>query len=399
MRVLVISHAAVIPANQAPYCEMERLPDVELALVVPTRWRASVGGVTSFARHERLQSPVIERSVAFSGHVNLHFYPGLKPSSLPFEPDVVYADEDPYSLAAHQASRLARRLGAAFAFKSNQNIPKRYPAPFSWTERAVLRHADAAIAIAPACAEVLTEKGCTCPIEVIGHGIDPEVWAPRPVPALRERLRIPPDAFVIGYVGRLSAEKGVRDLLGAADQLEVRIEASHVAGSSERWNGPEQLALLIVGEGELRGEIEAWDEEHWIVRVFLAGAVPHGSDVADHINCMDVLVVPSRTTPGWKEQFGRVIIEAMACGVPVVGSDSGNIPLLIEETGGGRILPEGDAGALATHLRELAEDRQGARSLGEAGRQAVLERYTYGSIAARIAEVLRRAAERRASSH
>ena len=57
---------------------------------------------------------------------------------------------------------------------------------------------------------------------------------------------------------------------------------------------------------------------------------------------LDVLVLPSHTTPTWKEQFGRVIVEALWCGVPVVGSDSGEIPWLIELTGGGLVFPEGD---------------------------------------------------------
>ncbi len=70
---------------------------------------------------------------------------------------------------------------------------------------------------------------------------------------------------------------------------------------------------------------------------------------------LDVLVLPSRTTPTWKEQFGRVIVEALWCGVPVVGSDSGEIPWLIGLTGGGLVFPEGDSEALAGRLSELRE--------------------------------------------
>jgi len=371
MRVLVISHAAVIPANQAPYCEMERLPDIELALVVPDRWRASVGGATTFTRHERLESRVIERPVGLTGHINLHFYVGLGPSSLRFEPDVIYVDEDPYSLAAYQASSLARRLGAAFVFKSNQNLPKRYPPPFSWTERAVMRRAAAAIAIAPAAADVLREKGFTRPIEVIGHGIDPEAFQPRDAGDLREKLGL--TGFVIGYMGRFSPEKGPLDLVRAC-----------LAMSAE---GVADFSLLLVGDGPERRELEAAASALPGGTVVFTGSVPH-AQAADYLNCMDVVALPSRTTPRIREQFGRSVVEALACGVPVVGSDCGNVPVLINETGGGRVFPEGDTEALAAELMRFLADPEAARGLAEAGRQTVLERYAYNRIATRAAEVL-----------
>ena len=86
---------------------------------------------------------------------------------------------------------------------------------------------------------------------------------------------------------------------------------------------------------------------------------------------LDVLVLPSHTTPTWKEQFGRVIIEALWCGVPVVGSDSGEIPWLIELTGGGLVFAEGDADALAARLRELRAAPELREQLAQTGRAAV----------------------------
>ena len=85
----------------------------------------------------------------------------------------------------------------------------------------------------------------------------------------------------------------------------------------------------------------------------------------------DVLVLPSRTTPTWKEQFGRVIIEALWCGVPVIGSDSGEIPWLIELTGGGLVFPEGDSDALARGCSSYATRRRLRAGLAERGRAAV----------------------------
>jgi len=102
---------------------------------------------------------------------------------------------------------------------------------------------------------------------------------------------------------------------------------------------------------------------------------------------MDVLTLPSRTCPNWKEQFGRVLIEAMACGVPVVGSDSGAIPSVIGDAG--LVFPEGNAVALRDHLAALRDDVALRRSLGERGRQRVLACFTQERIAAQTVALYR----------
>ena len=110
--------------------------------------------------------------------------------------------------------------------------------------------------------------------------------------------------------------------------------------------------------------------------------------VLARIHC---LAVPSLTTRTWKEQFGRVIVEALACGVPVVGSDSGEIPNVVGEAG--IVVREGDAGALRGALRRLATDAALRAELARRGRDRVLERFTHRRIAERYAEVYRAAAE------
>src|SRR4029078_3755784 len=88
-------------------------------------------------------------------------------------------------------------------------------------------------------------------------------------------------------------------------------------------------------------------------RVHIENGVPH-SDVPAWLNAMTILCAPSRTTPIWKEQFGRMLIEAMACGVPAFASESGEMPAVVHDAG--RVLPEGDPEAWAIaidhHLRD-----------------------------------------------
>ena len=103
---------------------------------------------------------------------------------------------------------------------------------------------------------------------------------------------------------------------------------------------------------------------------------------------LDVLVVPSRTRSNWKEQFGRVAVEAMACGVPVVGSDSGEIPHVLGDAG--LVFVEDDAAALRAHLARLMQDAGLQAELARRGRRRVLEHYTQARVAADTYEVYRR---------
>jgi glycosyltransferase involved in cell wall biosynthesis len=113
-------------------------------------------------------------------------------------------------------------------------------------------------------------------------------------------------------------------------------------------------------------------------RVVWVPTVSH-TVVPDYINTMDVLVLPSLTTPRWKEQFGHVLIEAMACQVPVIGSDSGAIPEVIGDAG--IVIPEGDSNALARAIERLRSSEAERVAIGRRGREQVLAHFTNERIA------------------
>jgi glycosyltransferase involved in cell wall biosynthesis len=102
---------------------------------------------------------------------------------------------------------------------------------------------------------------------------------------------------------------------------------------------------------------------------------------------MDILVLPSRTFPNWSEQFGRVLVEAMACGVCVVGSDAGEIPHVIGDAG--LIFPEDNLERLRKHLQDLIDNAEGRQVFGDKGRRRVMERYTQSHIAQATLKVYR----------
>ncbi len=106
--------------------------------------------------------------------------------------------------------------------------------------------------------------------------------------------------------------------------------------------------------------------------------VAHG-DVPAYVNAMDLLAAPSQTGRNWREQFGRMLIEAFACGVPVVASDSGEIPYVVGDAG--RIVSESDQAAWVASLSHLLESPAERQQMGRMGRERALAHFTWPLIA------------------
>lgn len=354
MRILIVSKALVNGVYQRKLEELARLPDVELLAVVPPFWHENRVGVLQLERRYVEGYQLVVEPMWFNGHHHVHFYPGLGKHIARFRPDILHIDEEPYNLVTAHAALLGRRYGARILFFTWQNLYRRYPPPFSWFEQLNYRLASAAVAGNHEAADVLRRKGFRGPLAVIPQfGVDPELFRPMTV----ARAAVP----TIGFVGRLVPEKGADLLIRALAQLPGRVQ------------------LEIVGDGIERTRLELLATELGVRdRVLFRGGVPPAL-MPEALNRFDVLVVPSRTRRNWKEQFGRVIIEAMSCGVPVVGSSSGEIPHVIGDPS--LVFPEDDVDALVRLLRNLLADPERRRQLGEAGRRRVLAHYTQRRIA------------------
>ncbi len=362
----------MITVNQQLYVEVAKRPEVELLLISPEGWLTSLSGWTSFVALPQLHGMVHPLPVVAPGRIHLHWYPGLGAVLDQFQPEIIFADEEPYSVVAYQALRHSLRLGCRFTFYSKQSIPRRYPPPVMWSLSAVLRHSRHALAINLDCEKVLRWRGFARGITQLPHGVDPEFVAPRDPSDLRGRLGL--KGPVVGFVGRMSPEKGVWDLLGAARLLASRPGL--------------EFTLLMIGDGPARWKLEeAARRDLPPGRCLFLGSVMHEA-VPAYLNALDVLVLPSRTQPHWKEQFGRVLVEALACGVPVVGSDSGHIPTLITETGGGLVHREADPADLADKIEVLLRNPAQAQAMAARGRATVLHRYAYSHLADAFCEAM-----------
>jgi len=355
LRVVMISKAYVVGAYQTKLEEMASAENMELTVIVPPSWREAGHLVPLESLHTKGYQLLVTPLV-WNGNYHCHFYPALPRLLRELRPDLCHIDEEPYNLSTFLALRAARRVGARTLFFTWQNLQRRYPFPFSQFERYVHRHVDAAIAGNHDAAQVLRAKGYRGPVQVIPQfGVDPDIYHPQPD---RSANRI----YTIGYAGRLVEQKGLWDLLEAVSMLSGDWRL-HLYGSGPLREQLEKRAMAL-GLGD---RVVFWDR--------VASA-----EMPKHLVGLDVLVLPSLSRPNWKEQFGRILVEAMACGVPVIGADSGEIPQVIGD--GGVVFAQGDVLALSEWLARLRQNPALRRKLGGRGRERVLERYTQARIAA-----------------
>ncbi|HEX4601156.1 MAG TPA: glycosyltransferase [Gemmatimonadales bacterium] len=360
MRAVVISHTYVVAANRGKLEALARAPGVEIKLLVPRHWTNRDIGQT--LRAPSTTHPFETAALpAWSGGFAalLTYSPFVLQRALSvFRPDLVHLEEEPWSVAALEVALVCARRRVPFIFFTWENSDRRLPPPFEWIRRAVTRRAAAAVAGNAEAKRLLEQRGFAGPVHVLPQlGVDPGMFFPaQPAGG--------PEDPVVGFVGRLVPQKGLLVLLDAVARL------------------PKRVRVLIVGDGPLRHAVRAHARLLGLEGCLeLHGAVGHDA-VATQLRRMSVLVLPSLSAPTWNEQFGHVLIEAMACGVPVIGSDSGAIPAVIGEAG--IVVREGDPAALAGALGDLLSHPTRRIELAARGRARVLAAYTNEAVAQQL---------------
>jgi glycosyltransferase involved in cell wall biosynthesis len=355
VRILMISKALVTGVYQRKLEELAALTGVELLAIVPPYWYEDRVGVQRFERAYTKGYQLMQHRMLFNGRHHIHFYPGIGKVIRAFRPDILHVDEEPYNFVTLHSATLGRLAGAKVLFFSWQNLYRRYPPPFRIIELTNYRLCAAGVAGNQEAVGVLRRKGYRGPLEVIPQfGVDPEIYTPRSDNDAQHP--------VIGFAGRLVPEKGADMLIEAVSRMRSRAPRLQIIGNGSERSRLEHLATY-------RGIRD---------RVTFRGVVAP-ADMPDALRSLDVLVVPSRTRENWKEQFGRVIVEAMACGVTVIGSNSGEIPNVIGNPE--LTFPEDNVDALTRMLDQLVAQPELRAELGKHARQRVLDHFTQASVA------------------
>jgi glycosyltransferase involved in cell wall biosynthesis len=362
-RLLTIGHSYVIAANRRLAHEMaiQGRGQWEVTAVAPERLAADLREVT-------LEPIADEACHVLTLRVRLGFDPHLRHydrrlrSILSAPWDVVHVWEEPYVAACAQIARAAPS-GARLVPATFQNIAKRYPFPFNVFERRVMRKAAGWIAFGKTVHEIQQPKALygVRPSRVISPGVDVSRFTPDETAriAVRRRLGWDDSIPVVGFLGRFVPEKGLSTLLSALER------------TARPWRA------LFVGGGPMIEELSTFRLAH-PHHVRILTDVMH-DDVPSHLNAMDVLCAPSETTSRWREQFGRMLIEAMACGVAVIASRSGEIPHVIADAG--VLVEERDQPAWTSAIDRLLGDARARAGLAARGRARALETFAWPLVA------------------
>lgn len=294
--------------------------------------------------------------------------------------DIVHTS-DACHLFSYQVARAKRANGYRIAVIQYENIP------FAREDRALIRAIKPAVydatdmffAMSARARDTLLLEGISDHrIAIIGNSVDTERFRPRPDEraALRAAMGFRNDDVIILFVGRLHESKGVFPLLHAVKLLlsDPSVDTRH-------------LRLVFAGRGnrerQLRGRVRQLGMED---RVTFLGGVPH-SRVHLLYPIADVFTLPSIPVQDWQEQFGIVLIESMACGLPIVSTLSGSIPDVVGDAA--TLVQPADARALADGLRPLITNPERRAAAGVRARARVVEQFSLPAVAGRLREAYR----------
>lgn len=230
--------------------------------------------------------------------------------------------------------------------------PMRLVAPLV---RHVWRRSAAAVSLSEGLRRIALAVDPSLPSPVITNGIDTELF--RPPVAPRDHT----GPLRLLTVSRLVAWKGIQDLLSAL--------GSFTADERKHYE------LTIVGEGSHRGALQSQAAALGLERVRFVGAVPQ-VELPRYYGAAELFVLPSLT-----ESFGQVFGEAMACGLPIIGTQVGGIPEVVRHDRDGILVPAGDPAAVAAALKAMSARRHDFDAIGAAAREHTVRSFSWPAVA------------------
>lgn len=339
--------------------ELARDERFDVTIVAPSFMDAALRPINLEA-NQNSNVKLIALKAWFTKKIHIFFYQGLSKLIRRGEYDIIHLWEEPYILSGFQVAWLAKRAGIPYVFSSYQNLNKNYPWPFSFFERYVVSHAKAWVAWASLVYDNLLAR--SYPKEkahLIYPGIDGTIFYPSADKSeVRSKLNLTSGTLFV-FVARLVEDKGVSVLLSALEKLKGE------------WS------LLILGAGPLKERIEIWASANQLserVKIMLA----KHDEVPSLLRACDVLVAPSQTMPNWKEQFGRMLVEAFASKVAVIASDSGEIPRVVGEAG--LIVGEKNVQALTQAMQAMIDDPVLQKRLANEGYERFLSHFQQSTV-------------------
>ena len=382
MKLMVLSHALIGRPAQARWRKLAKSSTNQVRLIVPKRW------VTTWFGPEQILDGYDEEADGFEvkttrttseSNFSSYFFRGLRQQLREYDPDVIFPTHESIQTIQMVLWRwlFSRRSRLVFFTMS---VHHRTSPPTSLSPRRLVGYCwrrikwwllchgtDAAVCHYPAIKDQMQREGYNRPILIQTQiGVDEDFFRPDIQDGERMRTKLGLNGFVVGFVGRITWEKGILDIAEAIGRL------------------PKDVHFLVVGDGPDRNRlVDVASMSGWETRLHLTGQVSP-TDVASHMRAMDCLVLGSRTTEGWVDTFPNVVPQAMATGLPVVGSNSGAIPFMLGDKGS--LFQEGSVNEMVDHLIKLRNDRTQRLRMGESLRERALAEFCVGGINGRLKE-------------
>lgn len=381
MKLMVVGHPFLLAYNQQKYVAMKRVDrQLRLRLVVPSYGRDRFEAMNYQVHPELSAEEVVPlRPYMAKSHMTYAHAPWCLGAVMrDFQPDVIHIEEEPQAFVALETIALRGALAprAAVVLFTWDNILRRRRFPLGIAKRRLraysLRRTSLMICGNRQSAELLCAEGLfRGNVEVLPqYGLDANEHRPGTESLLRDELGLQ-GVPVIGYLGRMVPEKGLRLLFEALLKLQ-----------QYPWK------LLLVGSGPLEAEIRKRWMEMLPGRIVLRPAVAY-EEVPRYLRCTDIFVLASHSTPVWKEQFGLALAQAMMSGAACIGSDSGAIPYTLGP--GGTVIGQHDSEGLRRALENFLSSPTCRERAATAGREYALQNYTAEHIAERYLNAFDRA--------
>jgi glycosyltransferase involved in cell wall biosynthesis len=357
--ILVISHACFTAINRNVYHLFQK-SGWKLEIVVP-QFLPFPSGIRK-ADPPQAKDPVIHFLNLEGTNPRIYQFKGLEEILLQANPKIIILDNDPVSRMALQLGKWAKKNNRRLYCISNDNLPldifsnisrrglKALPATI--VKRALLsktRKLLSGVFVINTDGQKIFQKEGYRNVVHMPLGFDPAFFFPDEKSRTEIRAKFGLKGIVIAYFGRLTPEKGIHVLISALQQLKQYEWRLMMDEFDEYASGFHHQIKKQIQDAGLGDRI-----------VFVK---PSHFEIPAYMNATDIVVVPSIRIPQWKEQYGRVAAEAMACGKHVIASETGALPELLG--GYGDLFEEGNQDQLRDTIKSILEGRQWNKSTSE----------------------------------
>jgi glycosyltransferase involved in cell wall biosynthesis len=387
INLVIISHAYVYTPYREKIEALAKYQDLNITLITPEFGLEGGGQKVYTTPYQGKSYKHIILSGYFTGKLNFFIFKNLKRTLQSLNPDIILLEEEYWTQIAAQVTYITKKFlpTTKLILLSQENIchiweneaksiyQKFRYSSFRLIEKFIIPKLDALVFQFPEVWKDFEQRMLELKFKGIKGtfpqlGVDYEKFSTpiknTKLDEIKQNLNIQENDFVYGYIGRITQEKGVEDLIYA------------LAG----WNKPNTKVLLI-GNGhkqylELLSQLIDKLNLNNIIHIHPAISF---EDIPAYFQILDISILLSHTTPIWKEQFGRVLVESMAAGTPVIGSDSGAIPLVIDKVG--YIVLEKDILSIREALIEAYTNELKYSKMSKSSKKRVEKEFSYQAIA------------------